>query len=68
MCVTHLLGVYYDGVFLCLHVGLMANFVYNVGSLLFRCLWYIFNVCNINMCCIFYILKVLCAHYMYLLI
>ena len=36
VCVTHLLGVYCDDVFLYLHV--MTNFVYNVGSLLFRCL------------------------------
>ena len=57
MCVTHLLGVCCDGVFLYLHV--MANFVYYVGSLLFRCLWYIFNVCNINMSCIFNILRFL---------
>ena len=28
MCVTHLLGVYCNGVFLDLHV--MANFVYNI--------------------------------------
>ena len=28
MCVTHLLGVYCDGVFLYLHV--IANFVYNI--------------------------------------
>ena len=48
MCVTHLHGVYCDGVFLYLLV--MANFV------LFRCLWYIFSVCNINMSCIFNIL------------
>ena len=53
MCVTHLLGVYCDGVFLYLHV-----YIY-VGSLLFRCLWYIFNVCNINMSCIFKILRFL---------
>ena len=57
MCVTHLHGVYCDGVFLYLLV--MANFVY-VGSLLFRCLWYIFSVCNINMSCIFNILRFLC--------
>ena len=31
MCVTHLRGVYYDGVFLYLRV--MANFVY-VGSII----------------------------------
>ena len=47
MCVTHLLGVYCDGVYLYLHV--MANVVYIF--LLFRCLWYIFNVCNIYMSC-----------------
>ena len=35
VCVTHLLGVYCDGVFLYLHV--VANFVY-VGSLLFKCM------------------------------
>ena len=51
MCVTHLHGVYCDGVFLYLLV--MANFFIYVGSLLFRCLWYIFSVCNINMSCIF---------------
>ena len=55
MCVTHLHGVYCDGVFPYLLV--MANFVY-VGSLLFRCLWYIFSVC-INMSCIFNILRFL---------
>ena len=41
MCVTHLLGVYCDGVFLYLHV--IANFVYiiyYVGSLLSRCLFH----------------------------
>ena len=54
MCVTHLHGVYCDGVFPYLLV--MANFV---GSLLFRCLWYIFSVCNINMSCIFNILRFL---------
>ena len=47
VCVTHhLLGVYCDGVFLYLHV--MANFVY-AGSLLFKCVWYIFSACNIDM-------------------
>ena len=59
MCVTHLHGVYCDGVFLYLLVT--ANFVYKyyVGSLLFRCLWYIFSVCNINMSCICNILRFL---------
>ena len=48
--------MYYDGVFLYLHV--MANIVYYyyVGSVLFRYLWYIFSICNINMYCIFNIL------------
>ena len=54
MCVTHLLGVYCGGVLLYLQV--MTNVVY-VGSLLFRCLWYIFSVCNINMSCIVNILR-----------
>ena len=59
MCVTHLHGVYCDGVFPYLLV--MANFVLYVGRLLFRCLWYSFSVCNITniMSCIFNILRFL---------
>ena len=56
MCVTHLLRVYCDGVFLYLHTS-NGQFCIYVGSLLFQCFWYICSVCNINMSCIFNILR-----------
>ena len=68
MCVTHLLGVYCDGVFLYLHV--MPNFVYMWGV-------HCFDVCGIFvmsaivMSCIFNILRFLskgsvCALYVFI--
>ena len=57
MCVTHLLGVYCDGVFLDLHV--MANFVYMWEVYCFDVCGTFFNVCNINMSCIFNIIRFL---------
>ena len=59
MCVTHLLGVYCDGVYLYLHV--MAHFVHNMGSLGIVSMFVVhfFNVCNIIMSCIFNILRFL---------
>ena len=71
MCVTHLHGVYCDGVFLYLLV--MANFVYNMWEV------YCFDVCGtflasvILMSCIFNILRFLskgsvCALYVLKLI
>ena len=62
VCVTHLFGVYCNGVFLYLHV--MANFVYMyiyiyMGSLLFRCFNGTFLMSAILTSCIFKILRFL---------
>ena len=52
MCVTHLIGVYCDGVFLYLHV--MANFFYICAKYIVSMfVVHFFSVCNINMSCIF---------------
>ena len=40
-------------------IRINGQFCIYAGSLLFRCLRYIFNVCNINMSCIFKILRFL---------
>ena len=57
MCVTHLHGVYCDGVFPYLLV--MANFVYMWEIYCFDVCGTFFSVCNINMSCIFNILRFL---------
>ena len=56
MCVTHLLGVYCDGVFLYLHV--MANFVYTWEVYCFD-VYGTFLMSVILMSCIFKILRFL---------
>ena len=58
MCVTHLHGVYCDGVFLYLLV--MTNFVYMWDVYCFDvCGTFLASVININMSCIFNILRFL---------